>query len=75
MGATADPFGWEAFDPHYRQTPPRGAYDTVVCNHVANMLTRASRRGCDEELEIYRLEAGSVFEDFTDEIEGRLRDR
>jgi hypothetical protein len=119
FGFDADHFGWEACDPHYRQKPPEGLFDTVVCNHVANMLTRESReelfralrallapRGQayvsvsrkipragkvalrkriqnyvvltlpslfrDGELEIYRLEAGSDFEDRTQEIEDRL---
>src|SRR5262249_25917377 len=119
FGFDADRFGWEAYDPHYRQKLPEGLFDTVVCNHVANMLTRGSRhelfrslqallapRGRayvsvsrkipragklamrkriqnyvvltlpslfrDDELEIYRLEARSVFEDRTDEIEDRL---
>lgn len=43
FGFDADHFGWEAFDPHYRQKMPEGVFDTVVCNHVANMLTRSSR--------------------------------
>ena len=119
FGFDADHFGWEAFDPHYRQKPPERVFDTVVCNHVANMLTRRSRRElfqairrllapqgrayvsvsrkipkagklamrrriqnyvvltlpslhCDDELEIYRLEADSAFEDLTQEIEDRL---
>jgi hypothetical protein len=119
FGFDADHFGWEAFDPHYRQKVPEGMFDTIVCNHVANMLTRSSRhrllndivallapRGLaylsvsrkipitgklairkriqnyvvltlpsvfrDDELEIYRLEPGSAFEDLTQEIEDRL---
>jgi hypothetical protein len=119
FGFDADRLGWEAYDPHYRQTPPPGLFDTVVCNHVANMLTRASRRELlrtlqllladggrayvsvsrkipregklalrkriqnyvvltlpslyrDDELEVYRLEAGSAFEDRTQEVEDRL---
>ncbi len=44
FGFDADHFGWEAFDPHYRQKVPEGLFDTIVCNHVANMLTRSSRR-------------------------------
>ncbi len=122
FGFDADHFGWEAFDPHYRQKLPVGRFDTIVCNHVANMLTRDSRQEVfralqgllaangkayvsvsrkiprtgkialrkriqnfvvltlpslfrDEELEIYRLEAGSDFEDLTQEIEFRLRGR
>jgi len=119
FGFDADHYGWEAYDPHYRQTLPDGLFDTVVCNHVANMLTRDSRQELfralqallapqgkayvsvsrripkagklalrkriqnyvvltlpslfrDGELEIYRLEAGSDFEDRTQEIEDRL---
>jgi SAM-dependent methyltransferase len=119
FGFDADHFGWEAYDPHYRQKLPSERFDTIVCNHVANMLTRASRQDLfrsiqallapqgkaylsvsrkipragkiavrkriqnyvvltlpslfrDDELEIYRLEAGSTFEDRTDEIEDRL---
>jgi SAM-dependent methyltransferase len=44
FGFDADHFGWEAYDPHYRQKAPEGVFDTIVCNHVANMLTRDSRR-------------------------------
>jgi 2-polyprenyl-3-methyl-5-hydroxy-6-metoxy-1,4-benzoquinol methylase len=119
FGFDADHFGWEAFDPRYRQMLPEGQFDTIVCNHVANMLTRKSRQElfstlqalltpqgmayvsvsrkipkagkiamrkriqnyvvltlpslfCDKELEIYRLEASSTFEDRTQEIEDRL---
>ena len=43
FGFDADHFGWEAYDPHYQQKLPEGTFDTVVCNHVANMLTRQSR--------------------------------
>ena len=43
FGFDADHFGWEAYDPPYRQKFPDGLFDTVVCNHVANMLTRDSR--------------------------------
>src|SRR3954454_686004 len=119
FGFDADHFGWEAYDPHYRQKLPDGLFDTVVCNHVANMLTRNSRQELfrtlqallapqgqaylsvsrkiptsgkialrkriqnyvvltlpslfrDDELEIYRLEAGSGLEDRAQGIEGRL---
>ena len=44
FGFDADHFGWEAYDPHYRQKLPEGLFDTIVCNHVANMLTRDSRQ-------------------------------
>jgi ATP adenylyltransferase len=119
FGFDADHFGWEAYDPYYRQKVPQGQFDTIVCNHVANMLTRDRRRElfkviqallaqqgkayvsvsrkiprtgkialrkriqnfvvltlpslfCDDELEIYRLDPGSPFEDRTQEIEDRL---
>ena len=119
FGFDADHFGWEAYDPHYRQKVPDGPFETIVCNHVANMLTRESREELfralrallapqgqayvsvsrkipragkvalrkriqnyvvltlpslfrDDELEIYRLKAGSDFEDRTEEIEDRL---
>ena len=119
FGLDADHFGWETFDPYYRQKLPDGRFDTIVCNHVANMLTRESRQNLfraiqvllavqgkayvlvsrkiprtgkiamrkriqnyvvltlppvfrDDELEIYRLEADSIFEDVTQEIEDRL---
>jgi hypothetical protein len=39
----ADALGWDAYDPYYRPTQPSGAYDAIVVNHVANVLTRASR--------------------------------
>ncbi len=119
FGFDADHFGWEAYDPHYRQKQPEGLFNTIVCNHVANMLTRDSRQELfraiqvllasqgkayvsvsrkiptrgkialrkriqnyvvlalpslfrDDELEIYRLEGSSDFEDLTQEIEDRL---
>lgn len=119
FGFDADHFGWETFDPHYCQTIPKGLFDTIICNHVANILTRSSRHQLfqkirdlltlqgkafisvsrkiprigkmairkriqnyvvltlpsiflDEELEVYRLEKNSPFEDLTFEIEDRL---
>jgi hypothetical protein len=39
----ADQQGWEAYDPYYRPGEPIGPYDTIVVNHVVNILTRASR--------------------------------
>lgn len=43
LGFDADQFGWQGYDPHYRQTYPSTKFDTIVCNHVANVLTRDSR--------------------------------
>jgi hypothetical protein len=44
FGFDADHFGWEAYDPHYRQKAPEDVFETIICNHVANMLTRSSRQ-------------------------------
>ena len=43
LGFDADQQGWEAYDPYYRPGKPTGPYHTIVVNHVANILTRASR--------------------------------
>jgi hypothetical protein len=43
LGFDADQYGWEAHDPYYRPGKPTGPYDTILVNHVANILTRASR--------------------------------
>jgi SAM-dependent methyltransferase len=43
FGFDADQLGWEAYDPYYRPTQPTGLYDTIIVNHVANILTRATR--------------------------------
>ena len=43
LGFDADQQGWEAHDPYYRPGRPTGPYDTIIVNHVANILTRASR--------------------------------
>jgi len=43
LGFDADQLGWDAFDPYYRPRAPIGPYDTIVVNHVVNILTRESR--------------------------------
>jgi hypothetical protein len=43
LGFDADQLGWDAFDPYYRPAEPAGPYDTIVVNHVVNILTRESR--------------------------------
>ena len=43
LGFDADQHGWDAYDPYYRPGKPTGAYATIIVNHVANILTRASR--------------------------------
>ena len=42
-GFDADHFGWEAYDPYYRNVELSGLYDSIVCNHVLNALTRHNR--------------------------------
>lgn len=61
FGFDADHFGWEAYDPHYRQTPPVGLFDTVLSNHVANMLTRTSREALFATLLALLAPGGTVY--------------
>lgn len=42
-GYDVEHHGWDGYDPYYRQQMPDGEYDTILCNHVANILTRKSR--------------------------------
>ncbi len=74
FGFDADHFGWEAYDPHYRQKAPEGVFDTVVCNHVANMLTRASRRKLFEALTALLAPKGRAYVSVSRKIpvEGKL---
>ena len=44
LGFDAREQGWDAYDPYYRPVAPAGPYDTILVNHVANMLTRSSRQ-------------------------------
>jgi hypothetical protein len=43
LGFDADQQEWEAYDPYYRPNNVTGSYDTIIVNHVANVLTRESR--------------------------------
>jgi hypothetical protein len=43
LGFDANQQGWDGYDPYYLPDQPTGPYDTIVVNHVANILTRASR--------------------------------
>lgn len=61
FGFDADHFGWEAFDPYYRQTLPAGEFDTIICNHVAKMLTRESRTLLYEKLRQCVAPTGMVY--------------
>jgi len=61
FGFDADHFGWDAFDPYYRQQELEGNYDTVICNHVLNMLTRASRERTIREIQEILTPSGAAF--------------
>lgn len=58
FGFDADQFGWERFDPYYHQTKLEGDYDTIICNHVLNMLTRASRERAMQNIRSLLTDAG-----------------
>ena len=61
FGFDADHFGWNAFDPYYRQQMPEGPFDTIICNHVLNMLTRASRLAAIEDIRTLLKATGIVW--------------
>jgi hypothetical protein len=61
FGFDADHFGWEAFDPHYRPRRPQGTFDTVVSNHVANVLTRESRCRLFQEIKTLLAPGGQAY--------------
>lgn len=61
FGFDADHFGWESFDPYYRQTKPVGVFNTIICNHVANMLTRASRAAMFMEIDRLLTAKGAAY--------------
>ena len=61
FGFDADHYGWEAFDPYYRQVPFEGDYQTIVCNHVLNMLTRTSRLQTIERIQNLLSESGVAY--------------
>ena len=58
FGFDADHYGWEAFDPYYRQGEPVGQFDTIICNHVLNMLTRTSRHQALDRIQDLLRESG-----------------
>ncbi len=61
FGFDADHFGWMGYDPYYRQSLPTGRFDTIVCNHVLNMLTRDSRRQAIEAIQGLMSDRGVAF--------------
>lgn len=61
FGFDADHFGWQGYDPYYRQQQPDGLFDTIICNHVLNMLTRATRQTTVAEIQSLLTESGRAF--------------
>ncbi len=61
LGDDARLQGWDAYDPHYRPEKPTGLYDTIVVNHVANMLTRKSRGKLFEAVNTLLAPEGSAY--------------
>jgi hypothetical protein len=61
LGFDADQLGWEAYDPYYRPGEPTGLYDTVVVNHVANILTRASRESLFQAVNALLAPGGTAY--------------
>lgn len=61
FGNDADHLGWDAFDPYYRPQPVEGTYDTIVCNHVLNMLTRHSRQQAIDAIQGQLAERGNAW--------------
>jgi hypothetical protein len=61
LGYDADQEGWEAYDPYYRAAKPSGVYDTIVVNHLANILTRASRKELLAEVNALLAPEGSAY--------------
>lgn len=61
QGFDAAQLGWDAFDPYYRNSPVAGPYDTIVVNHVANVLTRGSRTKLFENVRELLSDAGIAY--------------
>ena len=60
-GHDADELGWHAYDPYYRPTKPDGVYNTIIVNHVANILTKQSRADLLTEVNALLAEGGTAF--------------
>ena len=61
FGFDADHYGWDAFDPYYRQQHVQGPFDTIICNHVLNMLTRESRERTIRQIQCLLATQGAAF--------------
>jgi hypothetical protein len=60
-GCDAGEFGWDAYDPYYRPEKPVGSYDTIVCTHVLNALSRNNRAKVIEEIRQLLAENGIAY--------------
>lgn len=60
-GYDAEQQGWDAWDPYYRPQEPQGPYDTIVVNHVLNILTRASRKALYARVDALLAEGGHAY--------------
>jgi len=58
LGFDADHFGWVGYDPYYRQQEPDGLFNTIICNHVLNMLTRGSRQAALKSIQKFLSDDG-----------------
>ena len=61
FGFDADQLGWVGYDPYYRQIKPVGKFDTVVCNHVVNVLLRKTRLQLYKEIRELLSEHGVAY--------------
>jgi len=60
-GYDADEFGWDAYDPFYRPTNLVGSYDTIVCTHVLNALTRNNRASVIQDVRALLADEGIAY--------------
>jgi hypothetical protein len=68
FGFDANHFGWDKYDPHYFQLTIAKKYDTIVCNHVANILTRKSRLALYKTIQDALTESGTAYTSVTRKI-------
>jgi hypothetical protein len=61
FGFDADNFGWEGYDPYYRPREPVGAYDTILCTLVLNILSRNNRAKLLARVQSLLAEDGRAF--------------
>ena len=61
QGFDADQLNWESFDPYYRPNLPEGKFDTIVVNHVLNILTKNSRQSLYKKVDDLLDQHGKVY--------------